>query len=107
MPPLVRRAPLIDRIKARLDPYDWLLWLAEELNDDTYEEWLKLWSAPIGLGFNFVFILARGASRSSSSGGGDDVFGDAESGSGWFSWLVSRTHKQENMDLTALADICG
>jgi hypothetical protein len=91
MPRLVRRTPLIERIKARLDPYDLLLWLAEELNDDAYEEWLKIWAAPIGLGLNIAFILARGASRSSAArGGNDDVFGDAEPGSGWFAWLVSR-----------------
>ncbi|EGP88159.1 uncharacterized protein MYCGRDRAFT_71656 [Zymoseptoria tritici IPO323] len=88
MPRLVRRTPLIERIKARLDPYDLLLWLAEELNDDAYEEWLKIWAAPIGFGLNVAFILARGASRSSGGRGGrDDVFGDMEQGSGWFAWL--------------------
>lgn len=88
MPRLVRRAPLIDRIKAYLDPYDFLLWIAEELNDDAYDEWLKVWATPIGIGLNIVFILARGASKPGS--GNDDVFGDDGSkGSGWFEWMVS------------------
>lgn len=87
MPRLVRRAPLIDRIKASLDPYDLLLWIAEELNDDAYDEWLKVWATPIGIGLNTLFILARGASKPYS--GSDDVFGDDGSkGSGWFAWMV-------------------
>lgn len=88
MPRLVRRKPLLERIKAYLDVHDLLLWLSEELNDDTYDDWLKLWATPIGAGLNILFILARGASNK-SSGKGDDVFGDDGSGgSGWFSWLV-------------------
>lgn len=89
MPRLVRRQPLIERIKTYLDPLDLLLWLAEEFNDDAYDDWLKLWSTPIGLGLNIIFILAKGASTRGGSRGGDDVFGDdGRSGSGWFSWLV-------------------
>ncbi|KAF2163926.1 hypothetical protein M409DRAFT_68182 [Zasmidium cellare ATCC 36951] len=88
MPRLVRRAPLIDRIKAYLDPYDLLLWIAEELNDDAYDEWLKVWATPIGIGLNSVFILARGASKPYS--GSDDVFGDdGGKGSGWFAWMCA------------------
>ena len=84
----MRRAPLIERIKAYLDPYDFLLWIAEELNDDAYDEWLKIWATPIGIGLNIGFILARGASRPHS--GSDDVFGDdGRKGSGWFAWMVS------------------
>lgn len=91
MPRLVRRQPLIERIKVYLDPLDLLLWLAEELNDDACDDWLKLWSTFIGLALNMVYILAKGASSSSRGGsrGGDDVFGDdGRSGSGWFGWLV-------------------
>ncbi|KAK4499387.1 hypothetical protein PRZ48_009901 [Zasmidium cellare] len=88
MPRLVRRAPLIERIKAYLDPYDLLLWIAEELNDDAYDEWLKIWATPIGIGLNIGFILARGASRPYS--GSDDVFGDdGRKGSGWFAWMCA------------------
>lgn len=91
MPRLIRKTPLIERIKARLDPYDLLLWIAEELNDDAYDEWLKLWATPIGLGLNIIFILARGSSVAGRGrGGNDDVFGDGDAGSGWFAWFVSR-----------------
>jgi hypothetical protein len=91
MPPLVRRRPLFERIKAYLDPYDFLLWLSEELNDDIYDELLKEWATPIGIALNFVFVLARGASKASTSRGIDDVFGDADvgRGSGRFAWVVS------------------
>lgn len=89
MPRFVRRTPLIDRIKARLDPYDFILWLLEELNDDAYDEWIKLWATPVGLALNFAFIVARGASRPSAGDGADDVFGDGRSGAGWLSYIVS------------------
>lgn len=95
MPRLVRKRPLIERIKAYLDPWDLLLWLAEELNDDAYDEWLQLWSTPIGLGLNITYILAKGASARGAGAGGDDVFGDdGSSGSGWFAWLVGGTCDQ-------------
>ncbi|KAK5740293.1 hypothetical protein LTR17_004794 [Elasticomyces elasticus] len=91
MPRLVRRAPLLERLKASLDPYDFLLWLSEELNDDTYQEWLKDWATPLGITLNIVFILARGASKAAQPRSRDDVFGDADGsrGSGWFVWLAA------------------
>jgi len=91
MPPLVRRPPLLERIKAHLDPYDLLLWLSEELNDDSYDDLLNTWATPIGIAVNVIFIFARGASRPSTARGSDDVFGDLQTrrGSGWFTWLVS------------------
>lgn len=91
MPRLVRQAPLSERIKAYLDPYDFLLWLSEELNDDAYDEWLKDWATPIGIGLNLIFILARGASKAGTPRGNQDVFGDIDDGggSGWFTWFVS------------------
>ncbi|KAK3113303.1 hypothetical protein LTR53_009553 [Teratosphaeriaceae sp. CCFEE 6253] len=91
MPRLVRRAPFSERIKAYLDPYDFLLWLSEELNDDAYDEWLNAWATPLGIALNIIFILARGASRAAQPKGRDDVFGDMDgnSGSGWFSWLAA------------------
>lgn len=91
MPRLVRRAPLSERIKAYLDPYDVLLWLAEELNSDAYDEWLKGWATAIGIGLNVLFILARGASRPNAGRGRDDVFGDVDgkTGSGWFVWFAA------------------
>lgn len=90
MPPLIRRRPLLERITAHLDPYDFLLWLSEELNDDSYDEILNEWATTIGIAVNLVFILARGASKSGSSRGGDDVFGDHDGtrGGAWVPWLV-------------------
>jgi hypothetical protein len=87
---LVRRAPLSERIKALLDPYDFLLWLSEQWNDDMYDEWLKDFATPIGIGLNILFILARGAGRNKDGRGGSDVFGDTDGSmsGGWFSWLV-------------------
>lgn len=92
MPRLVRRAPLKDRIKAFLDPEEFLFWLSEQIHDDTYEEWLKEWATSIGVGLNILFIIARGASTTSASSGPDDVFGegdDGASGSGLIGWVVS------------------
>ncbi|KAF2484993.1 hypothetical protein BDY17DRAFT_292724 [Neohortaea acidophila] len=91
MPARVRKAPLSERIQAHLDPYDLLLWLSELLNDDTFEEWLKGWATPIGVGMNIVFIIARAASKPGSSSGYDDVFGssDLDGRGGWLSWLAA------------------
>ena len=89
MPRLVRRAPLSERLKTYLDPYDLLLWISEELNDDTYDELLNSWATSIGIILNFLFILARGASKPGGGRGRDDVFGDAESKSGWLSWFAA------------------
>lgn len=91
MPPLVRRRPLLERITTYLDPWDFLLWLSEELNDDAHEDLLNSWAIPIGIALNSLFIITRGASTNSDSRGSDDVFGDIEGkkGSGWFAWLVS------------------
>jgi len=93
MPPLVRRRPLLERIQAYLDPWDFLLWISEELQDDAREETLNNWATPIGITLNAVFIVARGASKTSGSNDlfGDDVFADFEGkkSSGWFAWVVS------------------
>ncbi|EMC93626.1 hypothetical protein BAUCODRAFT_37311 [Baudoinia panamericana UAMH 10762] len=88
MPRLVRRTPLLERMKAYLDPYDLLLWFAEELNDDVYDEWLQAWATPIGVAFNIIFILARGASKAGQVRSRDDVFGEAGS-SGWLAWFAT------------------
>lgn len=91
MPPLVRRRPLLERMQAYLDPGDFFLWISEELNDDAHEELLNNWATPIGMFLNFLFIIARGASKPGDSRASDDVFGDIEGkrSSGWFAWLVS------------------
>ncbi|KAI9855155.1 MAG: hypothetical protein M1830_006482 [Pleopsidium flavum] len=89
MPRLVRRQPLAHRIKAYLNPLDFLLWLSEELDSSDWDQWQKDWAIPIGIGLNVVFLIAR--ANSGGSGGrrrGDDVFGDDGGESGWLSWFA-------------------
>ena len=85
---LIRRQPLIERIKAYLDPWDFLLWLSEKLDSGDWDEWQKDWATPAGLGLNFVMLVARANSGSRTSRV-DDVFGDVDTSSGWLGWLVS------------------
>jgi hypothetical protein len=47
MPPIIRRAPLSERIKAYLNPYDLLLWIAEELHESALDEALRDWGMPV------------------------------------------------------------
>lgn len=88
MPPLIRRRPLSERIKAYLNPYDWLLWLAEEINGNDWDEELKDYAWVMGIGINVLFMVARANSGSGSSSHSDDVFGDS-TGPGWLSWICS------------------
>ena len=90
MPPrrLIRRQPLVERIKAYLSPWDFLLWLSEELESSDWDEWQRDWATPVGLGLNLVMLVARANSGGRSSRV-DDVFRDMEAGSGWLSWFVS------------------
>jgi len=90
MPRLVRRQPLADRIKAYLNPLDFLLWLSEELDSNDWDQWQNDWAMPIGIGLNVIFLIARANSGGSSGRRrGDDVFGDDGGGGGWLSWVVS------------------
>lgn len=93
MPPLIRKAPLSERIKALLNPYDFLLWLSEELHESAIDEKLRDWTLPIGLAANFIYMIARANSAGETRGRRDDVFGDFDGrgGSGWFAWFVSRS----------------
>lgn len=84
---LVRRKPLVEKIKAYLNPWDNLLWLSEEI--ETRDWNTKSFATPLGLSFSFVFLIARANSGSSSrSKGEDDVFGDSGNSTGWASWFV-------------------
>lgn len=90
MPRLVRRAPLSERIKAYLDPWDWLIWVSEELNSNDWDDFSKTYAVPMGIGMNIVFIIARANSGGSSSSRSDDVFADyTPKSSGWLKWFVS------------------
>ena len=90
MPARIRRAPLLERIQARLNPADFLLWLSEEFESRGLDQLEKEWAIPVGMGLNLVFIVARANTGSSSNTGyGDDVFGKSTSGPGFYGWLVS------------------
>ena len=85
---LIRRQPLMQRIKSYLDPWDFLLWASEELESSEWEQWQNDWAVPIGLAINLIMLVARANSR----GGADDiddVFGDDSTRMGFGSWLVS------------------
>jgi hypothetical protein len=91
MPPsrrLIRRRPLLERIKAYLDPLDFLLWLSEELETSDWAQWQQTWTLPLGIGMNLTMLAAR-ANSASRNIAYDDVFGDASPSIGFFSWLVS------------------
>ncbi|KAK4204070.1 hypothetical protein QBC40DRAFT_192499 [Triangularia verruculosa] len=86
MPPArrpVRRQPLSERIKARLNPGDFYLWLSEEIQ--TFDWDSTAFGTRFGLAANFLFLIARAniASRSDV----DDVFGDAPA-SGPLTFLI-------------------
>ncbi|GBF66164.1 meiotically up-regulated gene protein [Trichophyton mentagrophytes] len=87
MPPLIRRRPLLERIKAYLNPLDFLLWLSEELDSSDWEQWEKEWALPVGIALNVLFLVARANSQKSSRAH-DDVFGD-EGGVSYVAWLAS------------------
>jgi hypothetical protein len=103
MPRVVRRAPLLERIKAYLNPWDFLLWLLEELNSNGWDNLQKEVAIPLGLGINIVFMVAQANSGGYRSvNDDDDVFGDSQRGygAGWFTWFVSsysvqRIHKAD------------
>lgn len=88
MPPrgrLVRKAPLMERIKAYLDVHDWLLWLSEELNANGWEDFAKDYSLTIGIVLNLVYIIAQANTTGRPST--DDIFLETATGPGWFTWL--------------------
>lgn len=86
----VRRAPLSERLAAHLNPWDFLLWLAEELNGNEWQDRFAKWAYPAGVAFNVLFLICRG-NDTSSSATADDIFSDYDSrqGTGWFNWVVS------------------
>ncbi|GJN80962.1 hypothetical protein PLIIFM63780_004492 [Purpureocillium lilacinum] len=83
MPRLVRRRPLWERITSMLNPMDFLLWLSEEMETRDWDS--NLVGTQIGLGFNFVFLLAR--ANSGRTAARDDIFAE-DGGPGWVSFLV-------------------
>ena len=88
MPPLIRRRPLSERIKAYLDPWDYLQSLSESLDSSDWDQWQEQWATTLGIGLNLVFLIARANSGAKIRRGDDDVFGDDSGGLGVLSWLV-------------------
>ncbi|OAL03629.1 hypothetical protein IQ06DRAFT_291374 [Phaeosphaeriaceae sp. SRC1lsM3a] len=88
MPRLVRRAPLAERIKAYIDPSDWLIWISEELNSNEWEDFAQSYATYIGLGANILFVIAKANSGASTGYDNDDIFRDV-SGPGWMKWLMN------------------
>lgn len=84
MPRLVRRKPLLERIKAALNPMDFLLWFSEEIETRDWDS--QAVGTQIGLAMNFVFLLSR-ANSGHSRDTADPIF-DEPSTSGWLSFLV-------------------
>ncbi|TVY60904.1 Meiotically up-regulated protein [Lachnellula suecica] len=84
MPRLIRRKPLVERIKDYVNPADFLLWLSEEIETRDLDS--KRFAAPLALGLHAFLLIAR---ANSAGGRGDDVFGDDYSGTGWLSYIAS------------------
>ena len=89
MPRLIRRRPLAERIKSYLNPWDFLLWLSEEIDTNDWDHLERNWALPVGVALNLVFLIARANSKSSGRQVVDDVFGE-EAGVPWLNWLVRR-----------------
>lgn len=87
-PRLVRRRPLLERIKTYLNPLDFMLWLSEELDSNDWDQRQKEWATPIGILLNVIFLIARANTGGSTRRTGDDVFGDDLPYIGWFAWFV-------------------
>ncbi|KAK7927135.1 hypothetical protein PG985_004133 [Apiospora marii] len=85
MPParLVRKRPLMERVKASLNVMDLLLWLSEEIETRDWSS--NVVGTQLGLAFNFAFLIARANSGRKSTA--DDVFSD-EVDSGWLAVLI-------------------
>lgn len=87
MPRLVRRRPLMERITSAVNPWDFFLWVSEEI--ETRDIRSKSLGTQLGLALNFIFLLAR-ANGAYSTGSADDVFNDHD-GISWLAYFVSHT----------------
>lgn len=94
MPRLIRRKPLFERVKDYLHPGDFLLWLSEEIETREWDS--KQFAGPLALGLHVTFLISRANSGVSSGWGGDDVFGEDTSGSGWLAYIVKSLFPPKN-----------
>jgi hypothetical protein len=92
MPRLVRRKPVLDRIKDYLNPGDFLLWLSEEFETRDWDS--KQFGTPLALALHVVMLIAR-ANTGRARSNRDDVFGDGSSGSGWWNYIVNLHNGRE------------
>lgn len=97
MPRLVRRKPFIERVKDFVNPADFLLWLSEEIETRDWDT--TKFATPVALALHVTLLIAR-ANSGNSRGGGNDVFGDEYSGSGWLSYIVSELWYKRRKVLT-------
>lgn len=81
---LVRRQPLRERVRAMLNPMDFLLWLSEEIETREWDS--KALGTRAGILSSIVFLLAR-ANAGGASRDVDDVFGEEEV-TGWIPFIV-------------------
>jgi hypothetical protein len=88
MPRLVRRAPLAERIKAYIDPSDWLIWISEELNSNDWDEFAQSYAVSLGFAANLLFVIAQANSGASTAYDDDGVFREV-SGPGWVKWFMN------------------
>lgn len=86
MPRLIRRKPLVERIKDYLHPGDFLLWLSEEVETRDWDS--KHVATPIALGLHFPLLIARANTGKKANSGDDAVFGEDYSRTGWLSYIV-------------------
>jgi hypothetical protein len=87
MPPIVRRAPLSERIKAYLDPSDWLIWISEELTSSDWDAFASAYAPYLGFAANLLFVLAQANSGASTASDDDGVFTEVQ-GPGWIKWTM-------------------
>lgn len=82
MPRLIRRRPLLARIKDYLHPADWLLWLSEELETRDWNS--SEYGNSIAALLHFLTLICQ-ANISKSTDSREDVFNENKSNSGWIS----------------------
>ncbi|CZT49056.1 uncharacterized protein RSE6_09838 [Rhynchosporium secalis] len=89
MPRLVRRKPTLQRFKDYMNPGDWWLYIAEEFETADLD---KQYASPLAFGLHIALLIARANTGSSlGSRGGDAVFGEDYSRTGWLSSIATFT----------------
>lgn len=99
MPRLVRRQPLSERLANFFNPWDFLLWISEEIDSSDWAQLEKDWAQPLGFGLNFIFLIARANVATGTSRADYDIFGDDRSRLSVLSWAVSYHHHEAATEL--------